>query len=168
MKTIFEGEYDRDKVVEYANYWAYRRNPKFYNFEDIGGDCTNFASQCIYAGCGVMNFTQTFGWYYIDVNNRAPAWTSVKYIHQFLISNIGVGPYGREVPINEVEAGDVVQIIINKLDYQHTPVITAVGDVPTLDNIIIAAHSYDCDCRPLSTYNATKIRFIHIDGYRYY
>lgn len=48
--------YDRAAAVAYARKWAVGRNPKFYDFNDIGGDCTNFASQCIYAGCGVMNF----------------------------------------------------------------------------------------------------------------
>ena len=50
-------------------------NPKYYNFQNIGGDCTNFASQVLYAGSGIMNYTPTFGWYYINVNDRAPAWT---------------------------------------------------------------------------------------------
>jgi AraC family cel operon transcriptional repressor len=47
--------YDRESAVMYAHEWAYRRNPRFYDFEKIGGDCTNFISQCIYAGCGIMN-----------------------------------------------------------------------------------------------------------------
>lgn len=47
MKII---DYDRDKSVAYAKKWAYGRNPKFYDFSNLGGDCTNFASQCIYAG----------------------------------------------------------------------------------------------------------------------
>lgn len=49
-------EYQREKAVEYAKKWAYRRNPKYYNYDGVGGDCTNFVSQCIYAGCKVMNY----------------------------------------------------------------------------------------------------------------
>lgn len=41
--------YDRKKSIEYAKKWAYLRNPKYYNFDPVGGDCTSFASQCIYA-----------------------------------------------------------------------------------------------------------------------
>ena len=55
--------YDRQAAASYAKEWAFGRNPKYYNFNNLGGDCTNFASQCIYAGAGVMNFTPTFGWY---------------------------------------------------------------------------------------------------------
>ena len=54
--------YDRNAAVRYARRWAYGRNPAFYDYEHIGGDCTNFASQCVYAGSGVMNFTKDLGW----------------------------------------------------------------------------------------------------------
>ena len=69
--------YNRLAAVQYAHKWAYGRNPAFYDYEQIGGDCTNFASQCVYAGSGIMNFEKDFGWYYIDPNNKAPAWTGV-------------------------------------------------------------------------------------------
>ena len=85
-------EYNRANAVAYAKKWAYGRNPKYYDFSDLGGDCTNFASQCIYAGSGVMNYTPTYGWYYISVNNRAPAWTGVDELYRFLTTNRGAGP----------------------------------------------------------------------------
>ena len=66
--------YDRLEAVIYAHRWAYGRNPAFYDYEEIGGDCTNYASQCIYAGTGVMNYTPTFGWYYINSNDKSPSW----------------------------------------------------------------------------------------------
>lgn len=160
-------EYDRARAVEYAHRWAYFRNPAFYDFSAIGGDCTNYASQCIFAGSGVMNFTPTFGWYYIDINDRAPAWTGVKYLYNFLINNTGPGPYGREVSISEVRPGDICQLIIDEPDWQHSPVIVAVGrNARTYANIWVAAHSYDCDCRPLSSYAVREARFIHIEGVR--
>ena len=76
--------YDRAAAVRYAHIWAYGRNPRYYDYEGIGGDCTNFASQCIYAGAGVMNYTPTFGWYYINANDKAPAWTGVEYLYNLL------------------------------------------------------------------------------------
>ena len=48
--------YDRAAAVAYAHAWAYRRNPAYFDYSGIGGDCTNFASQCLYAGAPVMNF----------------------------------------------------------------------------------------------------------------
>lgn len=70
--------YDRRAAVAYAHQWAYGRNPDFYDYEEIGGDCTNFASQCLYAGTGVMNFNPVYGWFYRDPNDKArpgPVWS---------------------------------------------------------------------------------------------
>ena len=39
--------YDRLHALKYAQKWALERNPLFYDFADIGGDCTNFVSQCL-------------------------------------------------------------------------------------------------------------------------
>ena len=80
----FTADYDRAAVVLYAHQWAYGRNPAFYDYEQLGGDCTNFASQCVYAGSGVMNFTPTYGWYYIDSDQKAPAWTGVPFFFDFI------------------------------------------------------------------------------------
>ena len=37
--------YDRERAVAYAHQWAYSRNPAYYDFSVLGGDCTNFISQ---------------------------------------------------------------------------------------------------------------------------
>ena len=55
---LWTGEYDRTRALAYAERWALDRNPLFYNFTGVGGDCTNFVSQCVLAGCCVMNGTQ--------------------------------------------------------------------------------------------------------------
>lgn len=158
--------YDRDAAVTYAHTWAYRRNPAFYDFSPIGGDCTNFASQCIYAGAGVMNFTPTFGWFYRSANDRTPSWTGVQFLYDFLTRNLGPGPFATEVSLNGLEPGDVVQLAIDQdLRYQHTPVVVRV-DSPTLQGILVAAHSNDVDFRPLSTYRIRMLRCLHIEGVR--
>ena len=78
--ALIEKEYNRAAAVQYANRWAYFRNPEYYDFSAIGGDCTSFASQCILAGGAPMNYTPDFGWYYRNLNDRAPAWTGVKFL----------------------------------------------------------------------------------------
>lgn len=55
MRTI---EYNRQNVKEYAKKWAYLRNPQYYNYNALGGDCTNFISQCIFAGAPYMNYSR--------------------------------------------------------------------------------------------------------------
>ena len=157
--------YDRAAAVSYAHRWAYSRNPKFYDYESIGGDCTNFASQCIYAGTGIMNYTPTFGWYYIDANRKSPSWTGVPYLFDFLTrSQMSVGPVGREVDLSQIECGDILQISFDGIRYKHTPVVVAIGNPITAETVLLAAHSDDADNRPLSTYAYQSIRCIHIEG----
>lgn len=163
--------YNRRAAAAYANRWAYFRNPEFYDFSKLGGDCTNFASQCLLAGGAVMNYTPTFGWYYVSADDRAPAWTGVEYLYNFLTSNEGVGPFATDSDITRVRPGDLIQLWLaneNQQRFHHTPVVTeVVGFVPNINNIYVAAHSQDADCRPLSSYDIGKIRFLHIEGIRY-
>lgn len=157
--------YDRKKAVEYAHKWAFGRNPRYFDFDKFGGDCTNFASQVIYAGCQEMNYTPTYGWYYIDSYNRTPSWTGVKYLYNFLVTNNGSGPLGEEADVKDIEAGDIVQLSFSKdKGYSHSPVVVEVGRPASLNNILVVAHSYDRDYYPLVNYNWVDIRFIHILG----
>lgn len=159
--------YDRAAAVAYAHRWAYGRNPEFYDFEELGGDCTNFASQCLYAGTGVMNFTPTFGWYYLSGSDKAPAWTGVPYFYNFLTREQPTpGPFGVEVSdaLERLQPGDFVQLRFSADRFGHTPVIVEINGPPTLRNILVAAHTDDADYRPLNTYYYREIRFIHILG----
>ena len=154
-------QYDRAAAVTYAHTWAYRRNPDYFDFSGIGGDCTNFASQCIYAGARVMNYTPTFGWYYRSAYDRSPSWSGVNYLYNFLINNKSVGPYAREVSPSEVMPGDIVQLGTAGGHFYHSPVITSVSP-----EILVAAHTFDALDRPLSTYVYDHARFLHIGGVR--
>ncbi len=157
--------YDRVAAVRYARFWAYRRNPEFFDYENIGGDCTNFASQCLYAGTGVMNYTPTFGWYYINANQKAPAWTGVTYLYNFLLrQGNGPGPIAVSTELSGLMPGDLVQLQLTKEDFSHTPVVTSIEQPLNLDTVLVAAHSNDADCRPLSSYQFKNIRFLHILG----
>ena len=156
---MHEIPYNRYSAVAYARKWALDRNPKYYDFEKIGGDCTNFASQCIFAGSGVMNYTKITGWYYRSSEDRTASWTGVSYLYDFLIKNKGPGPFGRVVRRNQIQPGDIVQLGTGNGTFYHTPVITEISPA-----ILVCAHSFDAFERPLSSYDYGTIRFIHIDG----
>ena len=159
--------YDRQAAVDYAHRWAYHRNPDFYSFDELGGDCTNFASQCLYAGAGVMDYTPTFGWYYNSQYSRAPAWTGVPFFYNFLTRKKETpGPVGEEAEPAGLLPGDFAQLRFAPGPFAHNPVIVSVGSPPALDNILVAAHSEDADYRPLSTYPIQGVRFLHIVGVR--
>ncbi|SHI12268.1 Putative amidase domain-containing protein [Sporobacter termitidis DSM 10068] len=156
-------DYDRASAVAYAHRWAYSRNPAYYNYDGIGGDCTNFISQCIYAGARVMNYDQTYGWYYISANHKAPSWSGVPFLRNFLVSNAeGPGPRAAEAAIGELLPGDVIQLSFEGKAFQHSLLVVSAGAVPDRDNILVATHTDDSDYRPLNSYDYQNIRFLHI------
>ncbi len=162
---LYLSPYDRAAAVRYAHLWAYGRNPRFYDYEDIGGDCTNFASQCLYAGSLVMNYTPVYGWYYISANDKAPAWTGVEYLYNFLARREpSVGPFAVEVALDRLRAGDIVQLSFDGVGWQHTPIVVYADRPRSTAEVLVAAHSYDTDDRPLSTYEFRRARFLHIAG----
>ena len=155
-------QYNRAAAKEYADEWAYRRNPRFFDFSEIGGDCTNFASQVLYAGSGVMNYTPIYGWFYISTNDRTASWTGVNELYNFLVNNRGPGPQARVVGLDEIDIGDIIQLRFKgEGRFDHSPVVTDVG-MRTPDTILLAAHSNDANCRPLSTYPYNALRPLHI------
>ena len=160
---ILEKEYIRERAVMYARKYAFVRNPLFYSFAGIGGNCTNFVSQCVLAGSCVMNFTPVYGWYYLSTNRRSASWTGVDYFYNFMIFNEGVGPYGRDATIEEAMIGDIIQLQNSSGAFYHTLIISKIED----GEIYICANSNDALDRPLSSYNYAAFRVIHIMGVRY-
>lgn len=159
--------YDRDRAVEYARRWALSRNPLFFDFTGGGGNCTNFASQCLLAGSLVMDPEPTFGWYYVSVDDRAPAWSGVGELYGFLcgIGDFSArterrGPFCSEVMRERLEVGDLIQLANEAGEFYHTLVVSGFlgGD------ILVCAQSNDALDRPLSTYSFAAARFLHVEG----
>lgn len=165
---ILTKPYNRERAVEYAMRWALDRNPLFVDFTGIGGNCTNFVSQCVLAGSCTMNYTPDFGWYYISGEDRAPAWSSVDYFYDFMVGtsefssqNGGIGPFAREVARDAVELGDAIQYANASGDWYHTVLVCGFDG----DEILVCAQSDNARNRPLSSYtNAKQYRFLHFDG----
>lgn len=159
--------YNREYAVAYARRWALMRNPLFIDFTGIGGNCTNFVSQCLLAGSSVMDFTPTFGWYYRSPEDRAPAWSGVEQLYDFLTGSGDFanmqpqGPYGMQAQNrNQVEVGDVVQLSNREGDFYHTLIISGFSG----NDILVCAQSDDALDRPLSSYNYASLRIIHVMG----
>ena len=149
--------YDREKAVRYALKWALARNPRYLNYDNLGGDCTNFISQCLFAGIGEMNF-RGYGWYYINGNNKSPSWTGVRFLYEFLIDNEYEGPRGQLITRNELEIGDIIQLSFKDGIFGHSLIVTSLED----GNIRICAHSIDSKDRLLETYDYQELRYIKI------
>lgn len=154
---------DPTAAVAYARCWAYGRNPAYYDFSELGGDCTNFISQCILASGAAMNYTADLGWYYISQYDRAAAWTGVEYFANFVLNNSGVGPFGRLIDRSELQAGDVVQLGVANRFYHNLLVVDR-----RRNDIYVAAHTFDVFGARLSEYSFSRMRCMRIDKARKY
>lgn len=152
--------YHRAAAVRYAARWALSRNPAYADFTQLGGDCANFASQCLYAGAPVMNYARDTGWYYRSIANRSPAWSGVRFLHRFLLRVTGPGPVGQEVPLSALLPGDLIFLRSASRLYHALIVISPASDPLT------AAHTDDSWLRPLSSYGSVRAVPVHIAGAR--
>lgn len=123
----------------------------------FGGDCTNFVSQCLYAGKREMNY-RGYGWYYENANNKSASWTGVEYLYNFLINNKHEGPRANIVDKNEIEIGDVIELSFNGIVFGHSLIVSEISG----KEIIICTHTIDAKDRNLNTYNYERIRYLHI------
>lgn len=155
-------QYDRTAAVAYAHKWAYGRNPAYLDFSSLGGDCTNYVSQCIFAGSGVMNYKPLYGWYYRTADDRTPSWTGVPYLYNFLSTNEGVGPFAEAAELQDLLPGDIVQLGTADGRFYHTPIVTGFAR----GRILVCAHTFDALDRPLDSYVFDRIRALHILGVR--
>lgn len=105
--------YDREAARAYAERHWNRPNPQFIHF-DV--DCTNYVSQCLYAGGAPMNYTgvRASGWWYQGKSGGREMWSyswSVAHaFHWHLMKSRPGGGLGAEVvgEAGELTVGDVI------------------------------------------------------------
>lgn len=154
--------YQRQKAVEYAYLWWDKRNPRFYDFDSLGGDCTNFVSQCLFFGGIEMNF-QTLGWFYDGLDFRSPSWTGVDEFFYFATqNNSSVGVKAKQVDILQIGVGDVIQLSQNDGSFHHSLLVTKILGEKTPQNILLTCHTFDAKDKPLASYFHKKIRYLNI------
>ena len=150
--------YDREQAVAYAIRWALDRNPAFYDYEKLGGDCTNFISQVLLNGGAPMDYKETFGWYYLTANRKSPSWTAVEPLYRYLIQPKKRGLFAVPATRESVILGDVIQLSFDGVTFRHTTVITEKRE----GELYVCAHSFDSKNRPISSYSYKKLRFLRI------
>ncbi len=160
-------QYNRSLALNYTEKWALGRNPRYYDFSNLGGDCTNFCSQVLHAGGCSMNYRHTHGWYYRNGNDKSPSWTGVNFLYNFLINNKETGPFAEQVGVKDITTGDIIQLSFTEGNiFNHSLVVVEHGMPVDISNIWISTHTIDRYHYPLANYNWTKIRFLHIIGYK--
>ncbi|MBQ9424494.1 MAG: amidase domain-containing protein [Erysipelotrichaceae bacterium] len=166
-------EYDRNKAVAYADQWYHERNPKWYNFSDEGGNCQNYASQCMLEGGIEMDYSGEEQWkcyvedpeYEPDINEeetqegRTRSWVNVGYFENYARYNEGKGLVA-DVNANlyYAQPGDLILVGNNGLS--HTVIVSKVVD----GHILVNSNSIDMKDYPIEAYTYTGIMLIRILG----
>lgn len=103
------GSYDRRKAVQYAERWWDDYNPQFISF-DV--DCTNYVSQCLWAGGAPMKYAadRDKGWWYRFGDD--PQWSfswSVAHSLRWFLASSPSGLRATEVATaSELQPGDII------------------------------------------------------------
>jgi len=175
---VADTSYNRDAAVEYAGKWWNKRNytGHYLAYDDYGGNCQNFASQCIHAGGIDMDYTGTHDvqWKFYDenLNNKATArgrsysWTGVDMFYSYALYNYKDGLVSlTDIPYFYAEKGDIIHVGAY-YQWRHALLVTDVikNDDGTLQDIVVASNTADRWNYPLSAYIYTGARLIHILG----
>lgn len=156
--------YSREKAVLYAEKYALNPNPEYKYFSiynNIGGDCTNFTSQCLRAGNAQMVFSGRNSWWYSG-KKWSLSWSIAHSLYWYLkinAQNKSYGPKGTEVSsINQLEIGDLIFYENSKRLIAHSAIITSFYD----NYPMISQHTFNALNIPYIKDWAAKMHFIKI------
>lgn len=162
-------KYLREQAVDYATLFALSPNPHYKYFDvigTIGGDCTNFTSQCLKAGGAPFIFDSSHPWWYKNKylnTSWSVSWAVAHSLYWCLKVNHHdnlPGPKGSETKdIYELKLGDLIFYEdINGLIF-HSAIITSFSHGKPL----ISQHTFNALNIPYEkSYRATKTHFIKI------
>lgn len=127
------GSYNRDNVYRYALNWYNGINRAQYgDFTDLGGDCTNFVSQCIHAGGIPMDTVGPYYWKYYGMTpnetsntiGRSASWTGAQQFKSYAQNNSGYGLNATlQGSIYGMDTGDVVLLNNSSGTAYHTLIV---------------------------------------------
>ncbi|MFD0711896.1 amidase domain-containing protein [Paenibacillus sp. GCM10027626] len=162
--------YRRDLAAAYADQWWNKPNPDYENFEV---NCTNYVSQCLFAGQAPMNYTgkRESGWWYRGYSGKREmwsySWAVAGSLQQFLSAARETGL--RAVAVESPDLLSLGDVIIYDWSgdgrYQHSTIVTAFDSsgMPLVNaNTVASRHRY-WDYRDSYAWTEqTRYRFFHI------
>lgn len=164
--------YNRQLAVNYANEWWNMANP---NYEHMDVDCTNFVSQCLFAGGIPMNYTgkRETGWWYEGYEHGRERWSfswTVANSLQLYMQSSRTGL--RAQTVDSARKLDIADIISYDWDgdtrYQHSAIVTGFD---SSGEPLVNAHTNDSrnrywDYRDSYAWSErTRYTFLHIPDY---
>ncbi|MEG0711912.1 MAG: amidase domain-containing protein [Niameybacter sp.] len=170
-----KGQYMREKAVAYAKKYALTPNTQEWkNYEEYGGDCTNFISQCLFAGEIPFDHQGKYvseKWYWYSDYYRTPSFTSASALKDYMISNTGFGLVAKLGTLESLQIGDIVQLgDLEKTTHSMIviQIIKDENDSSLTKEVLVAQHSVEGGIRgyniPLSSKPKTRL-YYNILGY---
>ncbi|MBD2848357.1 amidase domain-containing protein [Paenibacillus sp. IB182496] len=162
--------YRRELAVSYADRWWDAPNPEYEAF-DV--NCTNYVSQCLFAGNAPMDYTgrREAGWWYRGRHNGREAWSyswSVSNALKQLLAAPRTSGLRAQLVENpaQLALGDIIVYDWNGDDrFQHSTIVTAfdASGMPLVNaNTVASRHRY-WDYRDSYAWTErTSYRFFHI------
>lgn len=181
-KVEVKNKYNPEVAIQYAMAWVdpvetVRNEAQFGIYDEYGGNCNNYISQCLNAGGIPMDYfgngdTQ-WKWYSDEVNleetelGRSPAWAGVAEFYTYARENTG---YGLKAVVDDNvysgSVGDVLQFGHDG-EWAHSVIITEVirdKNGKVLD-YLINSNTTDRINYPASAYGYAEQRLIKIIGW---
>ena len=173
----YDHSYDRDKAVSYVKQYVTTRNSDWFKYDDVGGNCQNYASQMLIAGGIPMDYNGDISvqWKHYsssvvetaEAKGRSYSWTGVPYFYRYAKNNTGFGLVA-QVDVNYYagEKGDIAQVGYNG-DYTHTAVIvdTIKDENGNILDLLLNSNTVNMENYPLQGYVYPLKRIIKILGY---
>lgn len=128
-------------------------NPEYFNYNPVGGDCANFASQALSAG-GVP---QTTAWHYYITNppqqsDGSGDWVGALALWNYMTDN----GYATEIPATDVQNYGVL-VDDMAVGGNHVEIVDYID--PGTGTIYIDCHNADAFEFPASWYNSNESEF---------
>ncbi|MDF2724266.1 MAG: hypothetical protein K0Q59_3941 [Paenibacillus sp.] len=164
--------YDRAKAQHYAETWWNKANPAYLHFEV---DCTNFVSQCLFAGGAPMNYTgkRESGWWYEGQDGSRELWSYSWAVAHSLQSYLTASKGGLHAELVQApELLSIGDVVCYDWDgdgrFQHNAIVTGF-DAASMP--LVNAHTTDSRMRYWDYRDSyawtpnTRYRFFHLADY---
>jgi hypothetical protein len=162
--------YRRDLAAAYADRWWNEPNPSYHNFEV---NCTNYVSQCLFAGNAPMNYTgkRDSGWWYRGRSGGRELWSYSWAVANALQNYLSAGRRTglKATPVDSAEQLALGDVILYDWGgdnrFQHSTIVTAfdADGMPLVNaNTVPSRHRYWDYQDSYAWTEQTRYRFFHI------
>lgn len=169
QQTASKIVYNRDEAARYADLWWDKGNPAYHTFEV---DCSNYVSQCLFAGGAPMNYTnrRDSGWWYKGriggQEHWSFSWAVAQSLQFYLLTSRSVLRSQEVDNPQELDLGDVISYDWDGNGrFQHSTIVTAkdINGMPLVNaHTVSSKHRYWSYTDSPAWTARTRYRFLHI------